>query len=221
MLLHAVDATTLGITSIEIVSPNTDVFVLSLKPLPELCENSSFVTGRGHRRRKILLSPIVCALGPDRTAVLPGFHAWSGADVTESFADKGKLTCWNTFIEADEDSVKALADLGTASHPTSSTLAATEKLVCQLYQPRMHISKVEDLRWLLFRKKQAQSERLTPTQASLKEAILRAHYRTMTWNNDKVPNSGLPSPETYGWRIEKDGDDDDTDDEEEEEDDDD
>ena len=176
LLLHAIDATTSGATSIDIISPDTDVFVLALRRFPESCQNTSFVTGRGQRHRKILLSPIVQALGPARTAALPGFHAWSGADITGSFACKGKLGCWKAFLEADEDSVTALANLGTTVQPTSSTIAAIEKLVCQLYQPKMHISRVKDMRWFLFRKKQAQSEKLPPTQAALKEAILRAHY---------------------------------------------
>ena len=37
---------------------------------------------------KIALRPIVDALGPARIAALPGFHAWSEADVTGSFAGK-------------------------------------------------------------------------------------------------------------------------------------
>ena len=68
--------------------------------------------------------------------------------------------------------------------PTSSTITAIEKLVSQLYQPKTHISRVKDIRWLLFRKKQAQLERLPPMGAALKEATLRAHYLTMAWNND-------------------------------------
>lgn len=203
LILHAVDATTSGATSINIISPDTDVFILSLRRFPDLCENTTFETGRGHRHRKILLGPIVRALGSARTAALPGFHAWSGADITGSFAGKGKLKCWKALLDADEDSVTALADLGTTTNPTSSTVAAIEKLVCQLYKPKTRISEVKDLRWLLFRKKQAESERLPPTQSTLKEAILRAHYQTMIWNNDIIPNPELPSPETYGWTMEK------------------
>lgn len=165
LLSHAIDVTTSGATSIDIISPDTDVFVFSLRRFPELRESTSLVTGRGQRHRKILLSPIVQALGPARTAALPGFHAWSGADITGSFACKGKVGCWKAFLEADEDSITALADLGTTMQPTSSAIAAIEKLVYQLYQPKTHISRVKDLRWLLFRKKQAQSERLHQTQA--------------------------------------------------------
>ena len=85
------------------------------------------MTGRVQRHNKILFSPIVQALGPARTAALPGFHTWSGADITGSFACKGKLGYWKAFLEADEDSVTALANLGTTVQPTSSTIAAPAK----------------------------------------------------------------------------------------------
>ena len=59
---------------------------------------------------------------------------------------------------------------------------------------------MNELRLGLFKKKQAQSERLPPTQGALSEAILRAHYQTMVCNNDNVPNPNIPSPENYWWK---------------------
>ena len=203
ILLHAVDATASGAKSIKIFSPDTDVFVLALRRYPELCADTSFVTGRGQHHRNIQLRPIFRALGAARTAALPGFHAWSGADVTGNFAFKGKLECWKAFLQADEDCVTALADLGSTILPTAGMFYAIEKLVCQLYLPKTKISSLKDLRWLLFRRKQAESERLPPTQAALREAIKRAHYQAMIWANDKVPNPDLPSPENYGWKKDK------------------
>ena len=202
LLLHALDATASGATSINIVSPDTDVFVLALRRYPELCRDTFFVTGRGQRYRSIPLSPIVHALGPARTAALPGFHAWSGADVTGSFAGKGKIACWKTFLGTDEECINALANLGFGLEPTPATLTGIEKLVCQLYLPKTNISKVKELRWYLFLKKQAESERLPPTQAALREAIMRAHYQAMVWSNDKIPNPELPTPTYYGWKQE-------------------
>ena len=67
ILLHAVDATASGAKSIKIFSPDTDVFVLALRRYPELCADTSFVTGRGQRHRNIQLRPIVRALGAART----------------------------------------------------------------------------------------------------------------------------------------------------------
>ena len=80
MMLHALDATANGATKLQIYSPDTDVFVLALRHYPELCENTLFVTGRGQQHRVIELKPIVQALGQEKIAALPAFHALSGAD---------------------------------------------------------------------------------------------------------------------------------------------
>ena len=102
------------------ISTDTDAFVLALTRLPELCQNTSFVTGREQCHRKILLRLIVQILGPARTAALLGFHAWRRADITGSFTSKGKLGCWKAFLEADADSVIALANLGTVTFAMST-----------------------------------------------------------------------------------------------------
>ena len=68
-----------------------------LKVLPNSLSNSCFVTGSGSSRRVINLKSIADALGPTKTAVLPTFHALTGADVTRSFSGKGKATCWDEF----------------------------------------------------------------------------------------------------------------------------
>ena len=98
LLLHAVDATMSGATSIEIMSPNTDMFVLSLRRFPQLCQNTTFVPGRGEHLRKIASRPIVHALGPERIAAFPGFQERSGADVTGSFAGEQKTLHVKKFL---------------------------------------------------------------------------------------------------------------------------
>jgi len=55
LILHALDATANGATTLEIHSPDRDVFELSLRRYPELCRNTYFVTGTGQRRRRISL----------------------------------------------------------------------------------------------------------------------------------------------------------------------
>jgi len=56
----------------------------------------------------------------------------------------------------------------------------------------------------MFTKKQAQSERLPPTRDALHQAILRAHYQVLIWNNDTISNPEIPSPEHYGWKLNED-----------------
>ena len=102
IVLHSLDATPNGATEIRIHSPGTDVFILSLRRYPDLCQNTVFVTGKGQNHREIKLQPIVHVLGPTKTAALPAFHALTGADNTGSFSNKGKLTCWRIFKEASE-----------------------------------------------------------------------------------------------------------------------
>ena len=97
LMLHAVDATRRGASSIAIHSPDTDVFVLALRRYPLLCKNTTFVTGTAQKRRVISLQPICTSLGPNKIAALPGLHSLSGADNTGSFAGKGKLAFWKAF----------------------------------------------------------------------------------------------------------------------------
>ena len=85
MILHALDATANGATQLQIHSPDTDVFVLTLRCYPELCANTLFVMGREQHHRMIELKPIVQTLGREKIAALPAFHALSGADNTGSF----------------------------------------------------------------------------------------------------------------------------------------
>ena len=86
--------------------------------------------------------------------------------------------------------------------PDEETLDGIEQFVCQLYQPTGTLKTVKELRWSLFKAKQAESDRLPPTKGALRQAILRAHYQMMVWNKDCVPNPSFPSPEGYGWTME-------------------
>jgi len=140
LILHALDATTAnGATTLEIRSPDTDVFVFSLRRYLELCRNIYFVAGAVQRRRRISLMPIFQSLGAAKPADLPAFHALSGADNTCSFSGKGKLACWKVFNRADEDVITALANLGTTEHPDEDTIKGVEKFVCHLYQSNTSI----------------------------------------------------------------------------------
>lgn len=204
IILHAVDAAAQGATEIHVFSPDTDVFILSLRRYPELCRDVYFVTGTGQRRRVIKLRPIAQALGSAKIAALPALHALSGADITGSFANKGKLTWWKIFKDADEQTIAALADFGTRNQPTADTNDAIAKLVCQIYLPSTIIDNVKELRWLLFRKKQAQSERLPPTQEAHRQGIMRANYQALVWNLDTSPEPELPSPADFGWKLQGD-----------------
>ena len=73
MILHVY------IKELNIYSPDTDVFILSIRRYPDLCQN------RWDRAKtqKIDLKPNFQALGPTKGVALPSFHAFSGADNTK------------------------------------------------------------------------------------------------------------------------------------------
>ena len=100
------------------------------------------------------------------------FHALTGADNTGSFSGKGKPTCWKEFEEANESILRSLANQGKDEKPDEETLDGIEQVVCQLYQPKATIKTFKELRWSLFNKRQAKSDRLPPPKAALHQAIL-------------------------------------------------
>ena len=52
IVLHALDATANGATEIRIHSPDTDVYILSLRRYLDFCQNTLFVTGKGQNHRR-------------------------------------------------------------------------------------------------------------------------------------------------------------------------
>ena len=202
IVLHAIDATSKGVTDLRVYSPDTDVFVLALRRYTSLRKNTLFITGTGRSHPDIQLHAIYRALGPERAAALQAFHMLIGVENNGCFSGKGKATCWKAFMEANNKITDCLSQLRrTASIPSDDTKALIENLVCQLYLPKTEMFSVSEVRWWLFRKKKAQSERLPPTQAALRQAILRAHHQALVWNNDVVANPTQPSPDNYGWEL--------------------
>ena len=104
-LLHALDTTANGATELYIYSPDTNALVLPLRRYLELWVKTWFVAGMGDNHCVIGLGPIASALGSVKSAEVPEFHAFSEADITGSFSGKGKLSCWKTFMDAEEDTI--------------------------------------------------------------------------------------------------------------------
>ena len=75
------------------------------------------------------------AIGAERAAALPGFHALTGCDTTGHIQGKGKPTCFKSFMKASDDVIHALAELSVGVYPSPEVLAGCEKFVCQLFKP--------------------------------------------------------------------------------------
>lgn len=203
LILHATFAYSEGALRLDIHSADTDVLVLCLGHFERLPEDTVFVTGSKQRRRKINLSAIRHVIGDVTAKALIGFHALSGADVTGSMSGKGKISCWQAFSNAGDAIIEAFCNLG--SIPLESTVSdALEGYVCKLYQPDTTIMRLTELRWWMFRRKQAESHKLPPTRAAFHESLKRAQYQCIIWKAASEPNPDIPVPENYGWK--RDGD---------------
>ena len=51
-----------------------------------------------------------------------------------------------------------------------------------------------ELRWRMFSKKQADSEKLPATLATLEEKLNGAHYISLQWKSSLISNPSLPDP---------------------------
>jgi hypothetical protein len=79
-----------GIKTTHVFSPDTDVLVLVLRRYHELTPEFGVFLGRS-MRRFVQVASIYKALGPLKASALPGLHGRPGANVTGSFANKGKV----------------------------------------------------------------------------------------------------------------------------------
>lgn len=87
-------------------------------------------------------------------AALYGIHCLTGADITGSFARKGKRTCWKNH-DTDGSVLSASADLGVSARNSDDTVAAIEAFVYQLYLSDTVMQEVKYVRWRLFVKNQS------------------------------------------------------------------
>ena len=153
-------------------SPDTDVLVLNVASCDLLPKNASISMVSGVQQIK----PLWTALGPEKAKALPAFHAFSGADNTGRFARKGKATWFKLFLGSDDDVIRALCMLCDDTDVTEA------KFVCTAYCPKgLQISSIPDLRWHLFCKYLAESEKLPPTMGAPKQHILRTHGQARVW----------------------------------------
>ena len=91
MLVHALDATQRGATSIFIQSQDTDVLVLMLWIYKRLCQDTTVIAQTEEKGTSILLGPLCEVVGEDLVKALPGFHSCSRCDQTGSISGKSKV----------------------------------------------------------------------------------------------------------------------------------
>ena len=168
---------------IVIFSPDTDVLVLAVANNHLLLRNTSVSMVSGF----IDVEPIARALGRQRANALPALHALSGADTVGKFNQLGKATWMKIFMKSGSDTIGALEQLLTVNETSEQQLAVLASFVCAAYCPKgIEISGIPELRWYLFCKHMAESNRLPPTSGALIQHILRAHIQARVWGQASI-----------------------------------
>ena len=162
LILHAIYASE-NHQTVHIMSSDTDVLILDLRTLPQLGPHTCVINRIGSKRKLVLLQPIYDALGSDVVAALPGFHAFTGCDITGRFAGKGKKSCWKVFVKARKGVITAFDKLGQGQCPSDEDYQFLEEFVCHLYQPNTKETSMSRLQWNVFKQSQAEAERLSAT----------------------------------------------------------
>jgi len=144
------------------------------------------------------MEPLWAALEPDRAKTLPGLHAFSGADNTGQFARIGKPTWLKLFIEAEDDVIDTLCMLCDDVDMSEDLQLTLAKFVCTAYHPKfIQLSSMPELRWHLFCKYMADSEKPPPTLGAFKQHILRARVLVEYWARLQFPSRNFSTP----WRM--------------------
>jgi hypothetical protein len=145
-------------------------------------------------RRYINISQLVSGMNPPFIDFLPGFHPFTGLDVTSVFMNKGKL---KPFKLMNKDSnVEVFSALGTTTDISNKVFIRLEMFVCGIYM-KAHMSNLDDVRYAYFQQHYAPKINdyslekiiginpcsMSPCKAVLTKQILRANYMAYIWEN--------------------------------------
>jgi hypothetical protein len=164
-------------------SPDTDVLVLVIANYDLMLKNTSISMASG----VMGIEPIWRAIGSERAKALPAFHAFTGADNTGRFSGIGKATWLQVYMKADKDVISSLQMLSTEEEVTETMLATLASFVCAAYSSKgIYIKTISELRWHLFCKHMAESDKLPPTLGALRQHVLRVHIQARVWGQASI-----------------------------------
>jgi len=126
-------------------------------------------------------------MGAERVKVLPAFHAFTGADNTGRFSRIGKASWLQVYMKAERDVISSLQTISIEAEVTETMLATLTSFVCAAYSPKgIYIKTISELRWHLFCKHMAESDKLPPTLGALTQHVLRVHIQARVWGQASI-----------------------------------
>ena len=201
--------------SVRILSPDTDVLMLSLYLTTTGCTSRiEFELLNSKARRTIQVSTLAAHLGEMKIRALLSAYVVTGCDQIAKFSTISKDRAFKVLMSLDDDDViNKLAELGEDFNfsMTSDLGKAVSTYIMLLYAKRQddraHVEKmadIGDLRWRLYSKQQKEPENLPPTPSTLNRHVQRANYVLRLWKLSTVTlRPQLPPLKDHGWKIEE------------------
>ena len=102
---------------------------------------------------------------------------------------------------ADTEAQSFLAELGQEYMTPSHAFLGVEAFVCHLYNSKSREINKARYTYSAFCSGSAKEKSLPPTQAFLRQHVLRAGYQTAVWRRALQSSVDSPSPHGYGWKV--------------------
>ena len=177
-------------------TPDTDVLILAVANYDQLCKRTSISMVSGI----VDIEPIWRVMGKEKAKALHVFHAFTGADNIGKFSGIGKAKWFQQYIRANVDLPRALMKLPLECDLAQDVRDTLIKFVCSVYCPKgVVITSIPELRWHLFCKQLAESNRLPPTLGALDEHIKRVRLQSRIWNQATAMLQQPFDPLEYGY----------------------
>ena len=207
IILHLADAAKSGYDRILLRTVDIDVVVLAITYFYTVPASEIWIAfGTGKHFRNIGVHCIAKTLDPEKSSILPLFHALTRCDTVSAFHGKGKKSAWDTWTAYDEltDAFTVMMDPVQAVH-FDAFMPVIQRFVVLIYDRTSSSENLDEARLHLFAQKGKQIEAIPLTEAALLQHTKRAIYQgALIWGNALEPKPDIPSPADLGW-IKKNG----------------
>lgn len=211
MVIHLQDALQNGSTTCLVRTVDTDVIVILIGKfniLKNICPAADIwvAFGVGKRFTYIPINTIAEALGEDKCVALPAFHSFTGCDTVSSFYGKGKKKAWEAWkcYPKVTDAFQLMAKRPyTYLNIETEHFKVLERFTVVLYDKTSSMETVNETRRDMFCQKSKSMDAIPPTQDALLQHAKRASYQTGIWATCDQPQQQAPSPENWGWMLDK------------------
>ena len=200
MLLH-MDLILQGtVSSITLRTVDTDVLVLAVAASNRHSDKQIWVNyGVGEHKKIFAAHEIRIAIGSEKAAALPVFHAFTGCDTVSSFKAIGKKTAWERWKSFNDVTEAFLTLSGGPEDIDEETRGLLERFAILLYDKTSPQTSINLLRKELFTRGRS-IEKIPPTSGALLQHDRRTTYQGgHCWGKMTERQMLLPPAELWGW----------------------